>query len=99
MIFPRTTGFVTILAFGVLLYPASETIPQNINLQDMDRSVKPGDDFYRFANGAWLKTVSVPDGQSSYGTSAMLTEKTGERVRNLIQEAAAAKPATGSVAQ
>ena len=65
----------------------------------MDRSVKPGDDFYRFANGGWLKTVAVPAGQPSYGTSAMLMEKTSERVRDLIQEAAAAKTATGSVTQ
>jgi predicted metalloendopeptidase len=68
-------------------------------MQDMDRSVKPGDDFYRFANGGWLKAVAVPAGQLSYGTSAMLMEKTSERVRNLIQEAAAAKPVRSSVAQ
>jgi putative endopeptidase len=43
--------------------------------------------------------VTVPAGQPSYGTSAMLTEKTSERVRSLIQEAAAAKVGTGSVAQ
>ena len=65
----------------------------------MDRSVKPGDDFYRFANGGWLKAVAVPAGQSNYGTSAMLMEKTSERVRNLIQEAATAEPAKGSVTQ
>ena len=52
-----------------------------------------------YANGGWLKTVAIPAGQPSYGTSAMLMEKTSERVRNLIQEAAAAKPARGSVAQ
>jgi putative endopeptidase len=65
----------------------------------MDRSVKPGDDFYRFANGGWLRAVAVPAGQLSYGTSAMLMEKTSEQVRNLIQEAAAAKPVRSSVAQ
>ena len=99
MIFLRTTMFVAIFSFAVSLQPATETIPQNVNPQDMDRAVKPGDDFYRFANGEWLKTVSVSAGQSSYGTSAMLTAKTGERVRNLIQEAAAARSATGGVAQ
>jgi predicted metalloendopeptidase len=99
MIFLRTTTFVTIFALAVSLSPAAAPVAQNVNTQDMDRSVKPGDDFYRFANGGWLKTVAVPAGQTSYGTSAMLIEKTSERVRNLIQEAAAAKPATGSIAQ
>jgi predicted metalloendopeptidase len=99
MIIVRMTTFVTLFAFAVSLSPATEPVPQNVNLQDTDRSVRPGDDFYRFANGTWLRTVAIPAGQPSYGTSAMLMEKTSERVRNLIQEAATAKPATGSVAQ
>jgi predicted metalloendopeptidase len=99
MILLRTTTFLTIFALAVSLTLATEPAPQNVNPQDMDRSIKPGDDFYRFANGGWLKTATAPPGQPSYGTSAMLIEKTGERVRSLIQEAAAAKPATGSLAQ
>ena len=104
MILLRTATFLTIFAFALSLNTATALVFQNIdsknvNTQDMDRSVKPGDDFYRFANGGWLRTVAVPAGQPSYGTSAMLMEKTSERVRDLIQEAAAAKPATGSVTQ
>jgi len=99
MIFLRTSTFLTILAFAAFLKPATESAPQNVNLQDMDRSVKPGDDFYRFANGGWLKTTAVPAGQSGYGTSAMLIEKTSERVRRLIAECALAKSARGSVEQ
>jgi putative endopeptidase len=99
MILVRTTTFVTIFAFAFSLSTATAPAFKNVNTQDMDRSVKPGDDFYRFANGGWLRTVAVPTGQSSYGTSAMLMEKTSERVRDLIEEAAAAKPAAGSVTQ
>ena len=99
MIFLRTVTLVTIFTCAISLSLATEPVTQNVNTQDMDRSVKPGDDFYRFANGGWLKAVAVPAGQSSYGTSAMLMEKTSERVCNLIQEAAGAKLATGNVAQ
>src|SRR5271168_391178 len=99
MILLRATTFVTIFAFAVSLSPAAAPVFQNVNTQDMDRSVKPGDDFYRFANGGWLRAVAVPAGQPSYGTGAILTEKTSEQVRDLIQQAAAAKPARGSVAQ
>ncbi len=67
--------------------------------QEIDRSVKPGDDFYRYANGNWLKTVAIPASQPRYGTSAMLTEKTSQRVRDLIQAAAAARAVSGTVAQ
>jgi predicted metalloendopeptidase len=93
-----TTTLVTIFALAVSQSPATARIPQNVITEDMDRSVKPGDDFYRYANGGWLRAVAVPTSQPSYGTSAMLMERTSERVRNLVQEAAAAKPATGSVA-
>ncbi len=72
---------------------------QNVNTQDVDRSIKPGDDFYRYANGGWLRMAEIPAGQSSYDTRAMLVEKTGHRVRDLIQGAAAARPVRGSITQ
>ena len=65
----------------------------------MDPSVKPGEDFYRYANGNWLAKSVIPAGRQSYDTRAMLAEKTNEQVRNLIQEAAATHSAKGSVAQ
>jgi putative endopeptidase len=66
---------------------------------NMDRSVKPGDDFYRYANGGWLAKVAIPAGQSSYDTRAILVQKTSQRVRELIQEAAETQPVKGSPAQ
>jgi predicted metalloendopeptidase len=66
---------------------------------DIDHSVRPGDDFYRYANGNWLRTTAIPAGQSSYDSRAILVEKTSQRVRDLIQEAAASHPAQGSLAQ
>jgi len=69
------------------------------NRDDMDPSVKPGDDFYRYANGNWLARSVIPAGQQSYDTRAILKEKTSEQVRNLIQEAAATHSAKGSIAQ
>jgi putative endopeptidase len=95
----RTTVLLAVCAFAFSRSSVAAQIAQNVNTQDMDRSVKPGDDFYRFTNGRWLKTVAVPAGQSNYGTSAMLMEKTNERVRNLIQESTTAGAAKGSVTQ
>jgi len=65
----------------------------------MDRSVKPGDDFYRYANGGWLKWAASHTDQPTYDTRAMLNERTSERVRALVEEAAAAHPPKGSLAQ
>lgn len=99
MLLLRTKSLIAILAIAVSLTGAAPLVGQNANENDMDHSIKPGDDFYRYTNGSWLKTAAIPTGQSSYDTRAMLREKTSQRVRNLIQEAAASHPAKGSVAQ
>jgi putative endopeptidase len=95
----RTTALIMILAFAVSMGTAAAPSDQNANSQDMDRSIKPGDDFYRYANGGWLRMAEIPAGQSSYDTRAMLVEKTGRRVRDLMQGAAAAQPVRGSITQ
>ncbi len=65
----------------------------------MDRSIKAGDDFYRYANGGWLKMAEIPAGQASFDTRAILVQKTSHRVRDLIQEAAAARATKGTLTQ
>jgi predicted metalloendopeptidase len=95
----HTRTLVAIFASAVFLSAAAAPADQNVDTQDIDHSIKPGDDFYRYANGGWLKTVAIPAGQSSYDTRAILTKRTSERVRNLIQDAAAAKSAKGSLQQ
>ena len=66
---------------------------------DIDHSVKPGQDFYRFANGTWLKTAAPPAGQASLDFRAMLNERNTQRVRDLIREAATQRSANGAIAQ
>jgi len=53
----------------------------------IDKSVKPGDDFFRYANGAWEKATEIPADRSSYGTGAVVSERTQKRVQELIVEA------------
>src|SRR5690349_11608333 len=99
----RTTALIGIFTFAVSLCAVAAPLDQNAStpdsMQEMDRSIKPGDDFYRYANGGWLKTAAIPAGQSSYDTRAILTQKTSQRVRGLIQDAATSHPAQGSIAQ
>jgi len=72
---------------------------QIANEEELNSSVKPGDDFYRYCNGTWLSSVKIPEGQASYDTRSILAEKTGQRVRDLVQEAASSHAASGSVEQ
>jgi len=72
----------------------ANTHPAGLDLAGMDRNVKPGDDFFAYANGHWLATTEIPADRSSWGVGAELTELTTARTQALIQGAAKAKPGT-----
>ncbi len=99
MLLFRTVAPVVILASAVYLSGTATPLGENVYTHDMDRSIKPGDDFYRYANGGWLAKAAIPAGQSSYDTRAILKARTSQRVRDLIQDAAASQPVKGSGAQ
>src|SRR5580700_5627445 len=60
--------------------------PFGLDLSAQDNSVRPGDDFYRYANGHWLGTQHIPADRSEWSTFDALSEESSERVRKLIQE-------------
>lgn len=66
---------------------------------NIDASVKPGDNFYLYANGAWLKTFKIPDEYSSYGSFTELAERSENRVRDIVDEAIKANAAPGTTTQ
>ena len=67
-----------------------------IDVAGMDRSVKPGDDFFSYANGTWAATTEIPADRSNYSAGVVLTELTDRRVADLIKEAASGGAAAGS---
>jgi putative endopeptidase len=92
-------AFAAIFAQVVLVTAAAPCAARNAGADELDHSIKPGDDFYRYANGGWLATIAIPAGQSSYDVRAMLMEKTNRQVHDLIQEAATSHSVQGSIAQ
>jgi len=67
-----------------------------IDLQYMDTSIAPGDDFYRYVNGIWLSNTEIPADQSNYGAFTALADEAEENLRTIIEEAAATDAAVGS---
>jgi endothelin-converting enzyme/putative endopeptidase len=63
---------------------------------NMDRSVKPGDNFYLYANGNWIKKTEIPNDRFYVGVFSILDDLANERTADLIQEAAKASAASGS---
>ncbi len=68
-------------------------IRQGVDLAGMDRSVRPGDDFFAYANGTWVKTTEIPADKASWGENGELAELTDKRVAELIASAGKAKGA------
>jgi endothelin-converting enzyme/putative endopeptidase len=56
----------------------------------VDPSVKPGDDFFAYANGSWLKATAIPVGKDRWGARDEINELTRQRVAKLLDDASTA---------
>src|SRR5271170_8068080 len=81
--------------------PAPET--HGIVITNMDRSVKPGDDFYRYANGDWIKRTELPPDRRYIDPDGLdfddSNDLTRKRIASLIEEAAKTNAPAGSNAR
>jgi len=76
---------------------AAQTAPAKKNIKvkktidpaNMDLAVKPGDNFYLYANGAWLKSNPIPASKTSWGTMDVMRLGNLERLKQLCETAAA----------
>ena len=66
---------------------------RGLDFSGIDRSIAPGDDFFRYANGSWLAQTEIPADRSSWGTGAQLDELTVKRTDELIRAADSAATA------
>ena len=64
-----------------------------IDPANMDLSVKPGDDFYQYASGTWIKNNPVPAKETRWGSFNELREFNAQAVKSLVEQAAADKSA------
>jgi putative endopeptidase len=89
---------VVVVVAAVLFIGVAGALAAGVDGAGMDTGVAPGDDFWEYANGGWVKTHPIPPDRSSYGTGAILSEEANKRTVDLIQAAAKSAKA-GSDAQ
>src|SRR5215211_566535 len=70
-----------------------------VDLAQMDATVRPGDDFYSYVNGTWLKTFQMPADRARYTTGTSVSEKMEADVHTILDESVASRGAPGTVAQ
>src|SRR5690554_2510644 len=59
-----------------------------IQLEYMDQSVKPGDDFFRYVNGSWFDKAQIPDDRNRWGSFDELRQNTDQDVLAILKNAA-----------
>ena len=92
--------FVCLSAAGMAAEAEPKGIPgPGIDLEGMDRSVSPGNDFFAYANGTWLKNTPIPEDLGRYGIGTLVYELTSKRTADLIKQAAAKKAPLASEAR
>ncbi len=66
--------------------PSAPSDTPRAGLDGRDETIHPGDDFYGYANGGWMKTTEIPADRSAYGAFTILEEEVNKRTVALIQE-------------
>jgi predicted metalloendopeptidase len=79
---PPEDARAPVVSEGVL---TGEVRPSGLDLSLLDPSVSPGDDFYSFANGTWLKTAALPPGSDQYGYWDIADERLQGDLLSLMQ--------------
>ncbi|MES2018759.1 MAG: M13-type metalloendopeptidase [Pseudomonadota bacterium] len=75
-------------AFAGAAEPAVPAAPiSGIDVQYIDPSVRPQDDFFTYLNGKWLKATEIPADKASWGTFAKLRDDVTPQVRAIIESA------------
>jgi putative endopeptidase len=98
-----TFGVLKLAVASAVLF-AVAACPQDLSAQEthgiavanIDRSVKPGDDFYQYANGAWIKRTEIPPDRVGMDVWTKLADVGNKRMADLIAEIAKSNPAAGS---
>ena len=89
-------GITLIIALNIVAFGSSETSMGNTTIAGyekafdpglMNLSVKPGDDFYEYVNGAWIKSHPVPADKSRYGEFEIVDDRTLDRVKEIVESA------------
>src|SRR5438477_11678140 len=89
--------FVAISAFGADASPPKLKYGTwGFDLAGADTSTKPGDDFFRFANGTWLDKTQIPPDKPAYSLRLAMTDVTEQRLHDMMESLASSNGAEPS---
>ncbi|PID94458.1 MAG: peptidase M13 [Bacteroidetes bacterium] len=80
----RSLMMGALLSVGIIGCTTMEKRNMAIDPANLDESVSPREDFYRYANGGWLENNPLPDDRSRYGSFDALADKSDEQIKQLF---------------
>ena len=90
---------LTMMALATMTVTGSAQLRSGINLNDLDTSVRPADDFYEYACGGWMKANPLPPAYSRFGSFDRLAEDNNKRINGILKELLENSYPEGSVEQ
>jgi putative endopeptidase len=93
---PLRVLLLAALVYSALLVHGEESPPTKLkygawgfDLAGMDTATRPGDDFFRYANGAWLDKTQIPPDKPAYSLRLAMTDLTEQRLHDMMEALAA----------
>jgi len=98
------TKAISICAAGILLFTGCKRntdtrVANDMVYTDRDTTVKPGDDFFKYANGGWLKKNPIPAAYSTWWIGSVVDEEIRDRLKKINDDALTANAPKGSDTQ
>ena len=94
-------SIIPMMAFAAMPLTGAAQSPYHsgIDMTNLDQSVKPGEDFYKYACGGWMKKNPLPAAYSRYGSFEVLIENNNQRINTILTDLAKGSYAKGSIEQ
>jgi putative endopeptidase len=92
MIKKNTVRAITACAIGALVLSSCKDqnkiyADNDVLIKNIDKSVKPGDDFFKYANGTWLKNNPIPAAYSYWGIGPLVVEDLRNKLKKINEDA------------
>ena len=81
----RFLSMMTMASISMLMMAQSD-LGSGLNQADFNKNVRPGDDFYEYACGGWMKNNPLPGAYSRYGSFDRLQEENDKRINGILKE-------------
>src|SRR5436305_7874427 len=91
--------FIAVIFLTACKSTVKTTEKPEVLAENMNTTIKPGEDVFMYANGGWIKTNPIPNEESQWGIGNLVIEENARRLRGISEKAAKENAAKGTASQ